>query len=363
MNKILYYFDHLIFDEYRMDPKAMGAYRIVFSIFIIFVLGIPDFRFLSQYPDLIFQPPLLSFGQFLNGFPPGYIIIFFSSLLIILHFCVLFGLFTRFCSIALTITYIFLFTIKFSFGKIDHAWMITIWIPLLMGIAGWGSEYSIDKSIRKSTPAVAGWPIFLLASILAFGMFTAGLPKLMGDWLSFDTQAVKYHFISNYFMRDRQDLLAPFFLNIQSKLIWESLDYLGVLFELGFILLLWNKRLFSWYIIIAIIFHIMNLLMLNIKFTENFPIYLLFLPYALKYNNKTTIKWTSFKFLFISIGSFFLYFVLWYFYNIQLTIYDISNNIGFNPYMTSLIIMLIILIWYVYAIIRHNYGKKGTDKN
>lgn len=349
---MLEYFDHLVFEEYRMDPKAMGAYRIIFSVFIIFVLGIPDFRYLVQYPDLIYQPPFLSFGELLNGFPPPFILVLLSSLLVVLHFCVLFGFYTRVSSIGLTILYIILYTIKFSLGKIDHAWMVTIWIPLMMGIAGWGSEYSIDKTLRKSNPVSNGWPIFILASILAFGMFIAGLPKLMGDWLSFDTQAVRSYFINNYFFRDRQELLAPIFLNIQSTLIWEPFDYVGVLFELGFILLLLKKRFLSWYILIAMLFHIMNLLILNINFSGNLPIYLLFMPFALKSENRTSNKWGNINWLLVFLVSCGLYFILWYFFNTNLNVTSIASDLGFSPYITSLMVMLLIFIWYGYSIFR-----------
>ncbi|MBN7799497.1 HTTM domain-containing protein [Algoriphagus aestuariicola] len=352
MNKILYHIDHLIFDEYRMDPKALGIYRIVFSILIIFVLGIPDFRYLGQYPDLIFQPPALSYAQLLDGLPPAYIFGIFSSLLVLFHFCVLFGLFTRFCSIGLTILYLILFTLKFSFGKIDHSWMVTLWIPLLLGIAGWGSEYSIDKALKKRKINLAGWPIFILASILVFGMFAAGMPKLTSDWLSLDTQAVRARFISDYFISERQELLAPLFLEIESVFIWELFDYVGVLFELAFLLLLFKKRFLSWYIVLALFFHIMNLLIMNINFSGNLPIYLLFLPYDYIFEKKINLKWTYPNWLMILIGSFGLYFILWFFYEIPLNIVGLAYILNIDSNITSLVIMVCIFIWYVYAIFR-----------
>lgn len=184
----------------------------------------------------------------------------------------------------------------------------------------------------------------------------------MGDWLSFDTQAVKHHFIDNYYIRDRHDLLAPLFLNVRSVFIWEFFDYVGVLFELGFILLLLNKRYFSWFIIIAILFHIMNLLILNIKFTGNLPIYLLFMPYVLNSENKTKKKWASINWLWVFAVTCGLYFIAWFVFEIHLDLYDITFNLGFNSNITSLIIMLVILGCYLNAIIKQIRTKRKQEQ-
>lgn len=352
MNRILYRLDHLIFDEYRMDPKAMGAYRIVFSVLIIFVLGIPDFRFLGQYPDLLFQPPAFSYAQLLEGFPPAYVFVILSSLLVVFHFLVLFGLFTRFSSVALSILYLILYTFKFSFGKIDHSWIVTLWIPLLMGIAGWGSEYSMDSALRNRKYRLHGWPVFILASILVFGMFSAGLPKLMSDWLSLDTQAVRARFISDYFISERQDLLAPLFLKIEFLPIWEFFDYVGVFFELGFIFVLFRKRFLSWYIVIAIFFHIMNLLMMNIDFSGNLPIYLMFIPFVHLFEKIPNVTMSSSKWRLALIGSFGVYFFVWYFNVFPVSIFTVLVSLGVNPLVISLIIWVFVFVCYLYAIVK-----------
>ncbi|GAB3217844.1 hypothetical protein GCM10027454_02830 [Algoriphagus aestuariicola] len=230
--------------------------------------------------------------------------------------------------------------------------MVTLWIPLLLGIAGWGSEYSIDKALKKRKINLAGWPIFILASILVFGMFAAGMPKLTSDWLSLDTQAVRARFISDYFISERQELLAPLFLEIESVFIWELFDYVGVLFELAFLLLLFKKRFLSWYIVLALFFHIMNLLIMNINFSGNLPIYLLFLPYDYIFEKKINLKWTYPNWLMILIGSFGLYFILWFFYEIPLNIVGLAYILNIDSNITSLVIMVCIFIWYVYAIFR-----------
>jgi uncharacterized membrane protein YphA (DoxX/SURF4 family) len=136
--------NHFIFEEYRFQAEHLGLFRICYALFSIFVIGIPDFRILHTLPDFIYDPPMLSIASFSSGFPEYTFLLILSIALFILHFAVLFGYKTKTSSICLTLLLLTGYSFYFSMGKINHGSMITVWIPLLMGLAGWGQAFSID---------------------------------------------------------------------------------------------------------------------------------------------------------------------------------------------------------------------------
>ena len=274
--------DNLLFEEYRFSAEALGFYRIVYILFSIFIIGVPSWMSLSNLPDLLYNPPFYSIGILFSGFPNYYFFLFITISVFVLHFFILFGYKTKISSVLLTILLIVGQTFAYSLGKIGHGRMITVWIPLFMGLSGWGAAFSIDNKMQKHCsvlPKTRGWPVFMLVSMLAFGMFSAGLPKLLGGWLEVSSQAVYAHFLRGYYIIGRQEFIAPYVLSLSSKLFWESLDYFGVFFELFFLFVIIRKKYLQFYIVLAIIFHIVNLLLLNISFMSNLPIYILFVNF------------------------------------------------------------------------------------
>jgi len=341
--------DHLFFEEYKLSAKTLGIFRIFYGIFTIFILGILDLRVLSTLPNYIYDPPLLSIASFTSGYPGYYFFLILSLLIFFLHFFVLFGYKTRVSSILLTVLSLIGYSFYFSIGKINHGQMVLVWIPLLLGLAGWGRAYSVDsyRYSSKATYDVKGWPVFLLVSILVFGMFSAGLPKLMGGWLDPHTHAVRGHFLMRYYVLNRQGFLAPYFEKLKSSFIWEGMDYTAVIFELSFLIMLFRKKYLQFYVILGLIFHILNLLILNISFIPNIVIYMLLFPYD-QITKNLDVDYYLKKILNMKtmVGTSFILAIVFFYGNQQITLSALFKNtvIGGNTF--DLLMMILMLFIY-----------------
>lgn len=274
--------DKIIFGSFRFSPESLGLYRISYALFLL-IFGVPNFTWISYFPSVLYNPPLVSLNTFLGGFPDFWFLLLVSVGTCVSTILLLFGYRTRQVSILLSL---FIFTGKsfsYSFGKIDHDFLIWI-IPLIMSCSNWGAAYSLDAKKGQQGREVQSWPAVLLALILCMAMFSAGLPKLLEGWLDISTHAVRGHFLREYYQNERQEFLAPFFLNLNSPFIWESMDYAGVILELSFLFAFIRPNLFRFFVLSAAIFHVLNYLMLNISFTVNLILYLLFIDWGMVIN-------------------------------------------------------------------------------
>ena len=214
---------------------------------------------------------------FLDGFlsPSFYI---FLDLTNILLFCMLtLGVRTRISLILLFLINYTGYSFEFSFGKIDHEvhlYLITL-LTLIFTNCGTKSALIKDKVLNSN---VQKWSISLLCIFIAFGFFTAGIPKFI-RWVDFDINEIGIldWFFKGYYTYDRTNLLAE---NVLTTPYWvfEFLDYLAPTLEiLGFVFLLWSRRLWRIFLIIISSFHMGNMLLLNIEFALNITCYGIFI--------------------------------------------------------------------------------------
>ncbi len=274
-------FDRWIFDSFPVTPEGLGIYRIGYALFTLLVVA-PGHGAYTRFADLGTLPE----GFFLP--PPGPMMLvpglpgplFFQGVVLLLNLCLvalLLGYRTRLASVLTTVLFLVGFGFSYSFGKINHTLLFAL-VPLIMAASNWGAAYSVDALRRQNpAPVVAGWPITLLALLLGFGMFTAGFTKLIGGWLDPSTQAAQGHFIRQFYTLGRQDFLAPVFTRITSPVFWESLDWATVCFEMGFLAAVLHPRTTRLFAALAVGFHNATLLMLNISFAVNLPVYAAFL--------------------------------------------------------------------------------------
>lgn len=279
-NKIAKLYDHWIFEEYRLSPEALGLFRILYASILLFIIGVPNFTWISDNPDYIYSPPF-SIAMLFSGFPPYYVLQAISTILLVLFVMLLFGYKTKAVSILITVFWVIGNSFAFSFNKIDHGQLMATVLPFIMAFSNWNAAYSIDAKISGKKIEPQYWAVTLMVLILGFAMFTASIPKIMGGWLDLSTHAVKYHFVRNYFLIPRQELLAPFFMEFDNALFWESLDYAGILFEFVFLIALLKVKWMRALVFVAVFFHFMNTLLLNIPFVFNFTVYPLFLSWSL----------------------------------------------------------------------------------
>ena len=271
--------DRIIFKTFNLSDESLGIYRISYSLFIL-IAGVPTFSWIHNFPAAFYNPPLVSLGALFSKFPPYWFLLFLSLSICLLTILLLFGYKTRAVSILLGVSILVGKSFSYSFGKINHD--IFLWlIPLIMAFSNWGRTFSIDSKKNNLNRNFYGnsWPVTLLALILCLAMFSAGLPKILSGWLQFSSQAVRGHFLSSYYQNGRHSFLAHFFLNLNSAFVWEFFDYAAVIFELTFLFALIRPNVFRSFIFCAIIFHVLNLLILNIPFSSNCILYLVFIDW------------------------------------------------------------------------------------
>ncbi len=260
---------------------GLGLFRLFFASWRL-VFDLPTVGWASNLPNAFYDPPP-SLAALLSGFPPAPVLHGLDVLALVLMVCILCGYHTKLSSILFVVTHLALNHVRFSFGKVDHD-IVLLLLPLVMAFSGWGERYSLDERRRAQSPhrvspeSVSRWPVPVMAALVAFGFFTAGVPKAVG-WIDLDltTSGVRGWALRGLYLNERDALLLPSFAHLDAPLLWEFLDYLGVVFELAFLVLLPRPRRFRRWLAVACLFHAMNIFLLNISYVTLLPVYALLL--------------------------------------------------------------------------------------
>jgi uncharacterized membrane protein YphA (DoxX/SURF4 family) len=274
-------FESWIFDSFSVTPEGLGLYRIFSALFLLYFSLPPleEYTFLAHLPAGFFSPPpgpMMLFG----GFPPLYIFLVIQCLFIVSLICLTVGYSTKTASLAAGILLLVLKGFIYSLGKINHDILLAV-VPLVMAFSGWGRAYSLDSLHRVKVKYPTGsWTITLLALIIGFMFFSAGFPKILGGWLNIHTHAAFGHYLKEYFVVGRTDLLAPYGVHL-NPIIWKCFDYLTVFFEVGFLAAIVHPRSTKLFISLAVLFHFGIMLLLNIAFWPNILAYAAFLRWDL----------------------------------------------------------------------------------
>jgi len=287
-NFLLKKLDYWIFDSYKISPRDQSIYRIVYSLFILLVFGVPNWTWLSNISDVLYDPPRYSLAALFSSFPSYNFLLLLGLIISVLYVLLLFGYKTKIVSILIAIIYILGNSFMYSRSKIDHNDLLLIITPLIMAFSNWGNYYSIDSKISQIKNKISYWPISLLSLTIGFAFFTAGIPKLLGGWLILKTHAVKGTFYGYFYSKGYQSYLAPYFTDIENDIFWELFDYCVVFIEVSFLIVVFIPLFFRFYIFIAVIFHLLNLLILNINFVHNIATYALYFNYS--YIRKITLN-------------------------------------------------------------------------
>ncbi len=261
-----------------VTAEGLALSRIFFAAFFL-VTGIPTFSWVSRNPPGFFYPPSLSVANLFATFPSTAVMRTLDLVIGVLLIFLLVGFKTKASSIVLSVAWIFGNSFRYSFGLIDHT-ILSVVTPAVMAFSGWGEAYSIDAKARNGAPRLNAWPLTLLALLLGFGFFSAGFPKLF-VWADFDltTQGARSWLVTGWYRLGRRKLLAPLAMSVHNPLVWETMDLTAVAFETSFIFSLVRRGLFRTYLFIAVMFHLVNLLMLNIGFITIFPLYVVLAPW------------------------------------------------------------------------------------
>jgi uncharacterized membrane protein YphA (DoxX/SURF4 family) len=261
---------------YSASDQQLSLARIVFAASMLFLIGVPSFEWIAGTPDIFFNPPILSLANLLDAWPPPFVFYLLSVGVLVGFVLLLFGIATRVVSVALGVMLLIGFNLTYSFGKIDHSILVAL-APIVMSISGWGNRYRLFpgrplvEDRGRNSAALA-----ILAILIGFGMLSAVLPKIRGGWLDPSTQAVYAIAIDSYYNLGSQDLLAWLPRVIDAPWLWELADYAAVAFEGLFIFSVRSPHVFRAFLFLAVQFHVVNVLLLNIWFTLNLAVYALF---------------------------------------------------------------------------------------
>ncbi|MEM6369649.1 MAG: HTTM domain-containing protein [Myxococcota bacterium] len=269
--------DRWIHGFYPLSLEGLGLYRIFFAGYVL-LRFVPSAVWVSKFPKSMYAPAPASFALAFDSFPSVWFLGALDLFLVFSLIALLFGYRTRMTSCFVTIAFLAVNNFRYALGKIDHDILVVL-LPLCMAASGWGERYSLDAHQREVPVARAArsWPITAMAALLSFGYFTAGFPKAL-SWLDFDfdTSGTRGWVLRGFFVNDREHLLLPEMVKLESQLFWEVLDYAGIVFELAFIPLLARPRWWRRYLVIACLFHVANGCMLNIAFAGLVAVYALF---------------------------------------------------------------------------------------
>ncbi|MFN0159269.1 MAG: HTTM domain-containing protein [Bacteroidota bacterium] len=375
MNKLVEKFDRWLENAHSVPLEGLALYRIFYAGYFLLIGGIPNFTWIEQNPDYFYRPLPLSMGTFFGAFPPFWFLATLSAGIGLLFVFLLFGYRTRLVSILLTVALLVGHSFTYAFGKADHNILLLL-IPGVMAFSNWGNAYSLDAlSPNRTRFPVKCWPLTLLAWMLCFAFVTSGIPKLLGGWLDLSSHAIRYHLVENYYIVQRQDFLAPMFINLTNDFLWESMDWATIFFEVGFVIAFLHRRLLNFFMLVAVVFHFMNLLILNIAFLDNFTTYMAFMSWVpiIAYVRRKGIEdffkrfFTGRNLVIVSVAVLaFLSIIHFSSEDITLTwpspFHSVSEMFGFRPVMVEAFVThtaaLVIAIMHLVPFVKRVLGKK-----
>jgi len=270
----------------HISDETSSFFRIILSLNIL-LFFCPDYTWISEIPETLYNPLYFNISRIYGNFPPKWYLVITSYISLISIMFIGIGLKTRFFSRLYAILLIINAAFIYSFGKIDHGILLPVTL-LCLSFSNWGTCYAVAPD-KASSLHLKSYQIVALC--LIFGMFSAGLGKLI-VWLDFDlsTNGFLSWFYQRYFSLGSRNLLANTVFYFPRILV-ESFDYIAIVFELSpLYFLLKSKKHWLLWLIVAILFHITNTLLLNIPFWANGIIYFSFIigHYKLKISSRLT---------------------------------------------------------------------------
>jgi hypothetical protein len=260
-----------------VSGEDLSLFRILYALFVLLTLWRSDYA--ASLPPGVFDPPGGPFAL-LSSAPSGQVIWVLQASLCFALSALAIGWRTGLASVTAALLQILLYGIGYSFGKIDHTIFLPL-VPLLFSFSAWGSNFSVDAHRAGQKEAVHSWVPRCLAIALGLGMMTAGLAKVRGGWLSWETQAAFSRLVNRQNVFNAPMGQLEFLKSIDHPVIWEILDYATVMLECGIII----AALLSWrtfYLAIAslTVFHFFVWPTMGILFPYNLPAYAAFVPWS-----------------------------------------------------------------------------------
>ena len=266
-----------IFEEYRLGDESLAVSRVLTALCLL-GLVYPRYVWLASFPSSFYAPPL-GLGILFRGLPPLWILWAILAAAVTLTLALLVGWHTRVTGLALAAVLLAGNTFEYALGKINHDILLLV-VLVTMSFSGWGRRYSVDERRGAGLPPAAAWPLALLALVVGFAMFSAGLPKAMAGWLDPRTQSAQYHLLVNYYVLERPTLAGRLALDYLPTAGWEALDWATVGLELAFLPAAFSRRAMLAVCGVAVLFHVLIHATMEISFWSNLLAYAMFVDWA-----------------------------------------------------------------------------------
>lgn len=258
--------------------RDLGIYRIVYATLLL--INLPRADVTSNTPAALWSPPPGPLSL-LSGPPSHTALLGLEVVLAVALGLLVIGFFTTTASLVVGLTYLLADGTVNSYGTLDHYVFYGV-VPLILCWAGWGRRFSVDASRRNTrhVESVPQWPLRLLALCLGVGFATAGLPKLMGGWLDTSTQSARSFYFRYYVLDGRPAGPGGYLVNLDSRAMWEVLDWATVAVELSVLLTMIRWSWFRRVLIVLVGFHVAVLLTMHIAFSCNVVAYGAFVKWS-----------------------------------------------------------------------------------
>jgi predicted DCC family thiol-disulfide oxidoreductase YuxK len=218
--------------------------------------------------------------MFFTGLPPRWLLWLILTAAITLTLALLVGWHARVAGVALAAVSLVGNTFEYSLGKINHDDLLLMVVLLTMSFSGWERRYSVDARRGVRLAPAAAWPVAMLAMLVGFAMFSAGLPKAMGGWLDPATQNARANLLQNYYVLERPTWLGGLALDHVPAVGWEVLDWATVVLELAFLPAAFSRRAMLTVCGIAVFLHAGIYFTMEIAFYANVVTYAMFVDWS-----------------------------------------------------------------------------------
>jgi hypothetical protein len=262
-------------DSVETDVRSLAAVRVIFGVFALLINPL-SVAWLSAMPRALFNPQPMSIANWFPSFPSAATATVIDGLLVVTAACIVLGIRTRLAAPLHALLLVLGAGFQYAFGKIDHGMMFPAFL-LLLSLTDWGTVFALLPDAPRGGTANRTAPA-LLALLLCYGFFTAGVLKA-AFWCDFDpdTGGFLQWFYNRGFLGSRAPLagLVP----RMPQGAFEAFDCGAVAFELAPLpMLLLGKFAWRGWILVACLFHVMTILLLDISFVPHMPVYLTFIP-------------------------------------------------------------------------------------
>lgn len=277
----------------------MGLFRIVYGLFYLWVLGRTNYDVIGQTAGATWRP--IGIDSFMQAAPSVALLQALQFLMVAALILLIGGYRVRLVTLVVLVTGIALEAFRYSFGKVDHATLfLNFYIPLFMLLSRWGATYSLDAALesrrigRRVDASDASWrfiwPMRVVLIVLGALFLTAAYWKTIhGTWESNpDTLRNLLLLGASGAMADGSTMSPIVALLLRVPPLTTLMQAGTMAFESLFFLSLFNRPLRNWFLAIAVVFHGANLILLNVNFSPQLIVYMLFIDWQALY-----VRWIS----------------------------------------------------------------------